>query len=62
MVVFPNCTVGQTVRAIYKATFAISGDTTGRRCCEYICVQEALHRVNCKRSHAAITTLEKEIV
>ena len=43
---FPNYTVGQTVRANYKATFAKSGDTAGRRCCgtfvcERLCIESA---------------------
>jgi len=56
----PNYTVGQTGRAIYTAKFAISGDTTGRCCCGHSCENEALQWVYWKRSHAAITTPEKE--
>jgi len=39
----PNYTFEQFGRAIYTATFAISGVTTVRRCCGNICVGEVLH-------------------
>ena len=56
----PNYTVGQPGRANYTATFAISMDTTWRRCCRHICEGDTLHWVHCRRSYAAITTLVKE--
>ena len=51
-----NYTVGQTSRTINAAALSISGGTSRRRCCGHICVGEALHRVHCRRSRAAVTT------
>lgn len=40
--------------AVCTATFAISGGTMVRRCCENICAGEALHCIYCKRRHAVM--------